>query len=157
MPLVLDLPKLCFCLQLVTDVNMDVSVEAIQAIGNLAQGLRTHISGSWRILLPILLVSAIQLVPSFLFLKLGLRLFLLNQLYLDFIALLLIFVYRQVIWLWNFNSLLSGWQYKQRCKIYIISVLIQVNCGHVRKWTGQYNGLKCFQILQITPCIDSFS
>ena len=93
MPLVLDLPKLCFCLQLVTDVNMDFSVEAIQAIGNLAQGLRTHISGSWRILLPILLVSAIQLVPSFLFLKLGLLLFLLNQLYLDFIALAFFFLF----------------------------------------------------------------
>ena len=89
MPLVLDLPKLCF---------MAVSVVAVHAFGNLAQGLRTHFSGSLCILLPILLVSAIQLVP-FLFLKLGILLFLLNQLYLDFIALLLIFVYRQVIWL----------------------------------------------------------
>ena len=91
MPLVLDLPKLCFCLQLVTDVNMAVSVEAIQAIGNLAQGLRTLSNGSSRFLLPILLVSAIQLAPSFLFLKLGLLLFLLNQLYLDFIALAFFF------------------------------------------------------------------
>ena len=58
MPLVLDWPKFCFCLQLVTDVNMAVSVEAIQAIGNLAQGLRTLSNGSSRFLLPILLVSA---------------------------------------------------------------------------------------------------
>ena len=59
MLLVLDLPKLCFCLQLVTDVNMAVAVEAIQATGNLARGLRTHFSGSSRILLPVLLVSVI--------------------------------------------------------------------------------------------------
>lgn len=44
-------------LQLVTDVNLAVSVEAIQAIGNLARGLRAHFSGSSRFLLPILLVS----------------------------------------------------------------------------------------------------
>ncbi|XVF08398.1 hypothetical protein REPUB_Repub07fG0000100 [Reevesia pubescens] len=36
--------KLCF--KLVTDVNMAVAVEAIQAIGNLSWGLRTHFSGS---------------------------------------------------------------------------------------------------------------
>lgn len=45
-------------LQLITDVNMAVAVEAIQAIGNLARGLRTHFAGSSRSLLPVLLVSA---------------------------------------------------------------------------------------------------
>lgn len=43
--------------QLVADVNLAVSVEAVQAIGNLARGLRSHFSGSSRFLLPILLVS----------------------------------------------------------------------------------------------------
>lgn len=46
-----------FFLQLITDVNIAVAVEAIQAIGNLAKGLRTHFSGSSRFLLPGLLVS----------------------------------------------------------------------------------------------------
>ncbi|MQM08158.1 hypothetical protein Taro_041012 [Colocasia esculenta] len=40
---------------LVTDVNLAVSVEAIQAIGNVARGLRNHFSGSSRFLLPTLL------------------------------------------------------------------------------------------------------
>lgn len=44
-------------LQLIIDVNIAVAVEAIQAIGNLAKGLRTHFSGNSRFLLPILLVS----------------------------------------------------------------------------------------------------
>lgn len=35
---------------------MAVAVEAIQAIGNLARGLRTHFSASSRFLLPVLLV-----------------------------------------------------------------------------------------------------
>lgn len=43
-------------LQLITDVNIAVAVEAIQAIGNLASGLRTHFSGNSRFLLPVLLV-----------------------------------------------------------------------------------------------------
>lgn len=47
--------SLCF-LQLIIDVNIAVAVEAIQAIGNLAKGLRTHFSGSSRFLLPVLLV-----------------------------------------------------------------------------------------------------
>lgn len=47
-----------FSLQLITDVNIAVAVEAIQAIGNLARGLRTHFSGSSRFLLPVLLVSS---------------------------------------------------------------------------------------------------
>jgi len=40
-------------------VNIAVAVEAIQAIGNLARGLRSHFSGSSRFLLPVLLVSAV--------------------------------------------------------------------------------------------------
>jgi hypothetical protein len=51
----------CFSLQLITDVNIAVAVEAIQAIGNLASGLRLHFSGSSRFLLPVLLVSTIML------------------------------------------------------------------------------------------------
>lgn len=47
----------CLSLQLITDVNIAVAVEAVQAIGNLARGLRTHFSGSSRFLLPVLLVS----------------------------------------------------------------------------------------------------
>lgn len=47
----------CFLLQLITDVNIAVAVEAVQAIGNLARGLRTHFSGGSRFLLPVLLVS----------------------------------------------------------------------------------------------------
>ncbi|KAH9795889.1 protein MOR1 [Citrus sinensis] len=43
--------------KLITDVNIAVAVEAIQAIGNLARGLRTHFSGSSRFLLPVLLVN----------------------------------------------------------------------------------------------------
>lgn len=38
-------------------MNIAVAVEAIQALGNLARGLRTHFSGSSRFLLPVLLVS----------------------------------------------------------------------------------------------------
>ncbi|XP_047059405.1 protein MOR1 isoform X2 [Lolium rigidum] len=41
--------------KLVTDVNLAVAVEATQAIGNLAKGLRTHFSGNSRNLLPVLL------------------------------------------------------------------------------------------------------
>jgi cytoskeleton-associated protein 5 len=47
-------------LQLITDVNIAVAVEAVQAIGNLARGLRTNFSASSRFLLPVLLVSTIQ-------------------------------------------------------------------------------------------------
>lgn len=42
--------------QLVTDVNIAVAAEVIQAIGNLARGLRAHFAGSSRFLLPVLLV-----------------------------------------------------------------------------------------------------
>ena len=44
-------------LQLITDVNIAVAVEAVQAIGNLARGLRTHFSASSRFILPALIVS----------------------------------------------------------------------------------------------------
>lgn len=43
-------------MQLVTDVNLAVSVEAIQAIGNLAKGLRSHFGSNSRFILPVLLV-----------------------------------------------------------------------------------------------------
>ncbi|CAA7389138.1 unnamed protein product [Spirodela intermedia] len=51
-----DFSEICRTLKkLITDVNLAVSVEAIQAIGNLARGLRNHFSGSARFLLPTLL------------------------------------------------------------------------------------------------------
>ncbi|KAJ0975551.1 hypothetical protein J5N97_017516 [Dioscorea zingiberensis] len=51
-----DFTEICRTLKkLATDVNLAVSVEAVQAIGNLARGLRNHFSGSSRILLPTLL------------------------------------------------------------------------------------------------------
>ena len=54
------LPMVFFlALQLITDVNLAVSVEATQAIGNLARGLRAHFSGNARMLLPVLLVRNI--------------------------------------------------------------------------------------------------
>lgn len=53
-------------MQLIADVNIAVAVEAIQAIGNLAKGLRTHFSGSSRFLLPGLLVSLFEYFCFFL-------------------------------------------------------------------------------------------
>ncbi|CAL9199780.1 unnamed protein product [Musa hybrid cultivar] len=51
-----DFSELCRTLKkLVTDVNLAVSVEAIQAVGNLAKGLRNHFAASSRFLLPVLL------------------------------------------------------------------------------------------------------
>ena len=41
-------------------MNLAVAVEAIQAIGNLARGLRTHFSASSRFMLPVLLVSLVE-------------------------------------------------------------------------------------------------
>ncbi|KAG9440986.1 hypothetical protein H6P81_016840 [Aristolochia fimbriata] len=41
--------------KLVTDVNIAVAIEAIQAVGNLAAGLRNHFSAGSRFLLPVLL------------------------------------------------------------------------------------------------------
>jgi cytoskeleton-associated protein 5 len=53
-----DFSEICRTLKkLITDVNLAVAVEAIQAIGNLACGLRTHFSASSRFMLPVLLVS----------------------------------------------------------------------------------------------------
>lgn len=49
-------------LQLITDVNLAVSVEATQAIGNLARGLRAQFSGNARMLLPVLLVSLLSVI-----------------------------------------------------------------------------------------------
>jgi hypothetical protein len=43
--------------QLVTDVNIAVAVEAVQAIGNLASGLRKDFTPGSKLLLPVLLVS----------------------------------------------------------------------------------------------------
>lgn len=43
--------------QLVTDVNIAVAVEAVQAIGNLANGLRKDFTSGSKLLLPVLLVS----------------------------------------------------------------------------------------------------
>ncbi|XP_020588721.1 protein MOR1 isoform X3 [Phalaenopsis equestris] len=60
-----DFSEICRTLKkLVTDVNLAVSVEAIQAIGNLARGLRTHFAGSSRILLPILLEKLKEKKPT---------------------------------------------------------------------------------------------
>ncbi|AEC09133.1 unnamed protein product [Arabidopsis thaliana] len=51
-----DFSEICRTLKkLITDVNLAVAVEAIQAIGNLACGLRTHFSASSRFMLPVLL------------------------------------------------------------------------------------------------------
>ncbi|KAG6755568.1 hypothetical protein POTOM_041399 [Populus tomentosa] len=49
---------------LITDVNIAVAVEAIQAIGNLARGLRSHFSGSSRFLLPVLLEKLKEKKPT---------------------------------------------------------------------------------------------
>ncbi|KAK8936155.1 Protein MOR1 [Platanthera zijinensis] len=60
-----DFTEICRTLKkLVTDVNLAVSVEAIQAIGNLARGLRTHFTGSSRVLFPILLEKLKEKKPT---------------------------------------------------------------------------------------------
>ncbi|XP_057538805.1 protein MOR1-like isoform X2 [Amaranthus tricolor] len=60
-----DFTEVCRTLKkLVTDVNLAVSVEAIQAIGNLARGLRAHFSGSSRFLLPVLLEKLKEKKPT---------------------------------------------------------------------------------------------
>ncbi|KAK4711224.1 hypothetical protein R3W88_005737 [Solanum pinnatisectum] len=60
-----DFAEICRTLKkLITDVNIAVAVEAIQAIGNLARGLRTHFSGSSRFLLPILLEKLKEKKPT---------------------------------------------------------------------------------------------
>ncbi|KAK1262104.1 Protein MOR1 [Acorus gramineus] len=60
-----DFSEICRTLKkLVTDINIAVSVEAIQAIGNLARGLRNHFSGSSRFLLPVLLEKLKEKKPA---------------------------------------------------------------------------------------------
>ncbi|OMO82735.1 Armadillo-like helical [Corchorus olitorius] len=60
-----DFTEVCRTLKkLVTDVNIAVAVEAIQAIGNLARGLRAHFSGSSRFLLPVLLEKLKEKKPT---------------------------------------------------------------------------------------------
>ncbi|KAL3519697.1 hypothetical protein ACH5RR_017846 [Cinchona calisaya] len=60
-----DFTEICRTLKkLITDVNIAVAVEAIQAIGNLASGLRTHFSGNSRFLLPVLLEKLKEKKPA---------------------------------------------------------------------------------------------
>ncbi|GAV88428.1 HEAT domain-containing protein/CLASP_N domain-containing protein [Cephalotus follicularis] len=60
-----DFTEVCRTLKkLITDVNIAVAVEAIQAIGNLAKGLRTNFSGSSRFLLPVLLEKLKEKKPT---------------------------------------------------------------------------------------------
>ncbi|KAF9673107.1 hypothetical protein SADUNF_Sadunf11G0114300 [Salix dunnii] len=60
-----DFFEVCRTLKkLITDVNIAVAVEAIQAIGNLARGLRSHFSGSSRFLLPVLLEKLKEKKPT---------------------------------------------------------------------------------------------
>ncbi|CAL9206410.1 unnamed protein product [Musa hybrid cultivar] len=60
-----DFSEICRTLRkLVTDVNLAVSVEAIQAIGNLAKGLRNHFAASSRFLLPVLLEKLKEKKPA---------------------------------------------------------------------------------------------
>nr|GMD91866.1 protein MOR1 isoform X1 [Ipomoea batatas] len=60
-----DFSEICRTLKkLITDVNIAVAVEAIQAIGNLARGLRTHFSASSRFLLPVLLEKLKEKKPA---------------------------------------------------------------------------------------------
>ncbi|CAA3011554.1 MOR1 isoform X1 [Olea europaea subsp. europaea] len=60
-----DFTEICRTLKkLITDVNIAVAVEAIQAIGNLATGLRTHFSGNSRLLLPVLLEKLKEKKPT---------------------------------------------------------------------------------------------
>ncbi|XP_073101212.1 protein MOR1-like [Elaeis guineensis] len=60
-----DFTEICRTLKkLVTDVNLAVSIEAIQAIGNLARGLRNHFAASSRFLLPLLLEKLKEKKPA---------------------------------------------------------------------------------------------
>ncbi|KAL6546635.1 Protein MICROTUBULE ORGANIZATION 1 [Orobanche minor] len=60
-----DFSEVCRTLKkLITDVNIAVAVEAIQALGNLARGLRTHFSGSSRFVLPVLLEKLKEKKPT---------------------------------------------------------------------------------------------
>ncbi|NP_001354185.1 Protein MOR1 [Zea mays] len=60
-----DFHEICRTLKkLITDVNLAVSVEATQAIGNLARGLRAHFSGNARMLLSVLLEKLKEKKPT---------------------------------------------------------------------------------------------
>ncbi|XP_066313401.1 protein MOR1-like isoform X1 [Miscanthus floridulus] len=60
-----DFHEICRTLKkLITDVNLAVAVEATQAIGNLARGLRAHFSGNARMLLPVLLEKLKEKKPT---------------------------------------------------------------------------------------------
>nr|DAD22961.1 TPA_asm: hypothetical protein HUJ06_024424 [Nelumbo nucifera] len=60
-----DFTEVCRTLKkLITDVNIAVAVEAIQAIGNLAKGLRNNFSGNSRFLLPVLLEKLKEKKPT---------------------------------------------------------------------------------------------
>ncbi|OAY83553.1 protein MOR1 isoform X1 [Ananas comosus] len=60
-----DFTEVCRTLKkLATDINLAVSVEAIQAIGNLARGLRNHFAASSRFLLPVLLEKLKEKKPT---------------------------------------------------------------------------------------------
>ncbi|KAM7271007.1 hypothetical protein ACFE04_030221 [Oxalis oulophora] len=60
-----DFSEVCRTLKkLVTDVNIAVAAEAVQAIGNLAKGLRSHFSASSRFLLPTLLEKLKEKKPT---------------------------------------------------------------------------------------------
>ncbi|KAK1368575.1 Microtubule organization protein [Heracleum sosnowskyi] len=60
-----DFTEICRTLKkLITDVNIAVAVEAIQAIGNLARGLRTSFSGNSRFMLPVLLEKLKEKKPT---------------------------------------------------------------------------------------------
>ncbi|KAG6581502.1 Protein MOR1, partial [Cucurbita argyrosperma subsp. sororia] len=60
-----DFSEVCRTLKkLITDVNIAVAVESIQAIGNLCRGLRANFSGSSRFLLPVLLEKLKEKKPA---------------------------------------------------------------------------------------------
>ncbi|XP_052201183.1 protein MOR1 isoform X2 [Diospyros lotus] len=60
-----DFIEICRTLKkLITDVNIAVAVESVQAIGNLAKGLRSHFSGNSRFLLPVLLEKLKEKKPA---------------------------------------------------------------------------------------------
>ncbi|CAH1448437.1 unnamed protein product [Lactuca virosa] len=60
-----DFTEICRTLKkLITDVNIAVAVEAVQALGNLASGLRTNFSASSRFVLPVLLEKLKEKKPT---------------------------------------------------------------------------------------------
>nr|GEV43137.1 protein MOR1 [Tanacetum cinerariifolium] len=60
-----DFSEICRTLKkLITDVNIAVGVEAVQALGNLALGLRTNFSASSRFILPVLLEKLKEKKPT---------------------------------------------------------------------------------------------